>query len=108
MFHYPLSSGPWLPDSFHRKRVLMKALDGTIERRARASREAGHESNASAPQLFRIKGSDQMLLTLIQVRKQQCVLRLKFVRCVHSGQYNTVPLTALIIVWATLRKQPSR
>src|SRR5712691_3065526 len=57
----------------------MQAPNGTIERGARQASEAGHE------------GSDKMLLALIKVRKQQSVFRLKFVRFVHSNQYNTIP-----------------
>src|SRR5712691_1714904 len=91
VFDYPLSSGPCLPHSFHRERFLMQAPNGTIERGARQASEAGHEGKPSSPQLFRIEGSDKMLLALIKVRKQQSVFRLKFVRFVHSNQYNTIP-----------------
>src|SRR5712691_6602204 len=69
----------------------MQAPNGTIERGARQASEAGHEGKPSSPQLFRIEGSDKMLLALIKVRKQQSVFRLKFVRFVHSNQYNTIP-----------------
>src|SRR5712691_2001216 len=91
VFDYPLSSGPCLQHSFHRERFLMQAPNGTIERGARQASEAGHEGKPSSPQLFRIEGSDKMLLALIKVRKQQSVFRLKFVRFVHSNQYNTIP-----------------
>jgi hypothetical protein len=62
----------------------MKILDGTIERGAREASGTSHEGNSSSPQLFRIKGSDKVLLSLIQVWKQQGVFLLKLVSCVHT------------------------
>ena len=62
----------------------MKALDSTIDGRARESGNTGDEGNTSSPQLFGIDGSDKVLLSLIQVRKQQAVFLLKFFCCAHT------------------------
>jgi len=63
----------------------MKILKGTRDGRARESRNPGDEGNPSAPQLFGIDSSDEVLLSLIQVGKQQSVSLLKFFYFAHSG-----------------------
>ena len=63
----------------------MKAANGLIDRRARESGDTGHEGDTSSPQLFRIDGSDQVLLSHIQVWKQQVVFLLEFLCWVHTG-----------------------
>ena len=54
----------------------MKVLNGTIEGRARESRNTGDEGDPSSPQLFGIDGSDKVLLSLIQVGEQRSVFLL--------------------------------
>jgi hypothetical protein len=48
----------------------MKVLDGTINSRARESRDTRDEGDASSPQPFGIEGSDEVLLPLIEVGEQ--------------------------------------
>src|SRR4051794_21034966 len=63
----------------------MKVLKGTIEGRARESRNAGDERNTSSPQLIGIDGSDQVLLSLIQVGEQSGVFLLQSFFLAHTG-----------------------
>ena len=62
----------------------MKALHGTIEGGARQARNTGDQGDPSSPQLFRIDGSDQVLLMLIQMREQHVVFLLKFFNGTHT------------------------
>ena len=73
-----LAPGSGMTEALDGERRLMKALHGTIEGGARQARNAGDQSDASSPQLFRIDGSDQVLLMLIQMREQHVVFLLKF------------------------------
>jgi hypothetical protein len=50
--------------------MLRKALDGPIDGRARKPGHTSDEGNTSSPQLLTIEGSHQVLLSLIEVRKQ--------------------------------------
>src|SRR3984957_12636524 len=63
----------------------MKAPDGTIDCRAGESGSTTNKGNSSPPQLFSIQGGDKVLLSLVQVRKQQGVFLLKFVSGAHSS-----------------------
>jgi hypothetical protein len=69
VLNQPLPSGSRVPDALDGEGCLMKVLEGTIEGRARESRNPGDEGDPSSPQLFGIDGSDQVLLSLIQVGK---------------------------------------
>lgn len=80
---FPSRSG--LTDPVHREGTLLKIPNRTIDRGTREASGTGHERNSSSPQLFRINGSDKVLLSLIQVWKQQSVFLFEFVRCVHTN-----------------------
>jgi hypothetical protein len=64
-----LASGTGVPYSLHRERALRQALDGPIDGRPRKPRKTRDEGNTSSSQSLAIEGSDQVLLSLIQVRK---------------------------------------
>ena len=70
MFDQLFSSAPWLPNSLNGNGGLVKSLDGTIERRAGESAGTSHEGNPASPEVFRIESSNQVLLSLVQMRKQ--------------------------------------
>ncbi len=63
---------------------MRKALDSPIDGRARKSGETGDPRNTPSPQLLCIEGGDKMLLSLIEVRKQQGVFLLEFLCCAHT------------------------
>ncbi len=63
----------------------MKVLDGTINSRARESRDTRDEGDASSPQPFGIEGSDEVLLPLIEVGEQRGVFLLQFFFSAHTG-----------------------
>ena len=84
MLDQRLPSGSRVPYSLNGERWLSKALDGPIDGRARESGNTGDEGNTSSSQLLGIDGSDKVLLSLIQVRKQQAVFLLKFFCCAHT------------------------
>src|SRR5947209_1238288 len=84
MLDQGLSSGSRVPDSFNGEGSLSKALDGPIDGRAREAGNTGDEGNTSSSQSLTIEGSDQVLLSLIEMRKQQGVLPLKFFNLAHS------------------------
>jgi len=65
-----LPPGSGVPHSLNGEGMLRKALDGPIEGRARKPGNTRDESNTSSPQLVTIEGGDQVLLSLIEVRKQ--------------------------------------
>src|SRR5262249_15517184 len=109
------SSASRVPDSLNREGTLSKALDGPIDGRARESGNTGDEGNTSSSQSLAIEGSDQVLLSLIEVRKQQGVLPLKFFSLAHSGiipsplSFVTINfLRALIVVGIAGRPRASR
>jgi hypothetical protein len=74
-----------MPDSLNGEGTLRKALDGPIDGRARKATNTGDDGNTSSSQSLAIEGGDQVLLSLIEVRKQQGVLPLKFFGFAHSG-----------------------
>src|SRR5580704_10305685 len=78
-----LSSGPRMPDSLDGEGGLRKALDGPIDGRARKTSNPGDTGNAPSSQLLGVERGDQMLLSLIPVRKQRAEFMLKFVCCAH-------------------------
>ncbi len=63
---------------------MSKALDSTIDGRTRESGNTGDAGNTSSSQLLCIEGSDKVLLSLIQMRKQQAVFLLEFFGCAHT------------------------
>jgi hypothetical protein len=62
-------SGSRMPYSLNGEGALRKALDGPIDSRARKTSNTGDDGNTSSSQSLAIKGSDQVLLSLIEVRK---------------------------------------
>src|SRR5208283_1526285 len=84
MMDQRLSSGPRMPDSLNGEGALRKALDGRIDGRARKTSNTGDDGNTSSSQSLAIEGCNQVLLSLIDVRKQQGVLPLKFFGFAHS------------------------
>jgi hypothetical protein len=63
----------------------MKIQNGPIDGVTGESGGPSHEGNSSSPQLFCIESSDKMLLTLIQMRKQDGVFLHKFVGRTHTN-----------------------
>ena len=63
---------------------MSKALDSPIDGRTRESGKTGDAGNTPSSQLLCIDGSDKVLLSFIQVRKQQAVFLLKFFCCAHT------------------------
>src|SRR5208337_2645803 len=80
-----LASGSGVPDSPNGEGALRKALDGPIDGRARKTSNAGDDGNTSSSQLLGVERSDQMLLSLIQVRKQRVEFMLTFFCCAHAS-----------------------
>jgi hypothetical protein len=70
MLDQRLPSGSGVSYSLNGEGMLRKALDGPIDGRARKPGDTRDESDTSSPQLLAIEGSDQVLLSLIEVRKQ--------------------------------------
>ena len=66
----------------------------------RQTGDTGDEGNPASSQLFRIDGSDQMLLTLIQVRKQQGVFLLELFGCAHT---HSIPPSLAFVTATYLR-----
>jgi hypothetical protein len=66
--HLPPGSG--VSDSLNGEGMLRKAVDGPIDGRARKPSGTRHEGDTSSPQLLAIEGSDQVLLSLVEVREQ--------------------------------------
>src|SRR5208337_1206643 len=79
-----LPSSSRVPYSLNGERWLSKALDSPIDGRTRESAKTGDAGNTPSSQLLCIDGSDKVLLSLIQVRKQQAVFLLKFFCCAHT------------------------
>ena len=73
-----LPSSSRVPYSLNGERWLSKAVDSPIDGRTRESAKTGDAGNTPSSQLLCIDGSDKVLLSLIQVRKQQAVFLLKF------------------------------
>src|SRR3954462_14218599 len=78
----------------------MKVLDGTINSRARESRDTRDEGDASSPQPFGIEGSDEVLLPLIEVGEQRGVFLLQFFFSGHTG---SIPRGGPIVTSIILR-----
>ena len=79
-----LPSSSRVPYSLNGQRWLSKAVDSPIDGRTRESAKTGDTGNTPSSQLLCIDGSDKVLLSLIQVRKQQAVFLLKFFCCAHT------------------------
>ena len=79
-----LPSSPRVPYSLNGERCMSKALDSPIDGRTRESGKTGDAGNTSSSQLSCIDGSDKVLLSLTQVRKQQAVFLLEFFCCAHT------------------------
>ena len=79
-----LPSSSRVPYSLNGERWLSKAVDSPIDGRTRESAKTGDAGNTPSSQLLYIDGSDKVLLSLIQVRKQQAVFLLKFFCCAHT------------------------
>ena len=89
----------------------------------RESGKTGDAGNTPSSQLLCIDGSDKVLLSLIQVRKQQAVFLLKFFCCAHTESVtqcasfvtsiNLLALTSLeleskLVAWIQLSKSGPR
>src|SRR5208283_4979421 len=92
-----LASGSGVPDSPNGEGALRKALDGPIDGRARKTSNAGDDGNTSSSQLLGVERSHQMLLSLIQVRKQRVEFMLKFFCCAHAGSIAQRALCVIVI-----------
>ena len=79
----PLPSGSRMPNSLNGEGVLGKALDGPIDGRARKTGYTGYDRNTTSSQSLGIEGSDQVLLSLVEMRKQQRILALEFFGFAH-------------------------
>ena len=80
-----LASGSGVPYSPSGEGALRKALDGPIDSRARKPSNTGDDRNASSSQLLGVERSDQMLLSLIQVRKQRVESMPKYFCLAHAS-----------------------
>ena len=78
----------------------MKVLDGTINSRARESRDTRDEGDASSPQPSGIEGSDEVSLPLIEVGEQPGVFLLQFFFAAHTG---SIPRGGSIVTAIILR-----
>jgi hypothetical protein len=76
----------------------MKVPDGTIDRRARESREPRDEGDPSSPQLFGIEGDDEVSLPLIEMREQRGVFLLQFCFSAHIGSISGGSSIVTIII----------
>src|SRR5271156_3749849 len=83
MMDQPLPSGSQMPNSLNGEGVLGKALDGPIDGRARKTGYTGYDRNTTSSQSLGIEGSDQVLLSLVEMRKQQRILALEFFGFAH-------------------------
>ena len=107
-----LSSGPRMPDSLNGEGALRKALDGPIDGRARKTSNTGDDGNTSSSQSLAIEGCNQVLLSLIEVRKQQGVLPLKFFGFAHSRiipsppWFVTINFLRALTVFALMTNEP--
>jgi hypothetical protein len=85
MLDQGLPSGSRVPYSLNGEGALRQALDGSIDGGPRKSCNTRDQGDTSSSQSLAVECSDQVLLTLIEVRKQQCVLPLKFFSLTHPG-----------------------
>src|SRR5271166_5320498 len=95
-----LSSRPGVPFSPRGKRTLRKPLRNPSDPSARRTSNAGDDGNTSSSQLLGVERSHQMLLSLIQVRKQRVEFMLKFFCCAHAG---SIAQRALCVIFIVLR-----
>ena len=77
------SSGSIVPNTLQGNGRLAKSLDGTIERRAREPAGTSDQRETTSPEIFRIASSNEVLLSLVQMRKQHGVFLLKFFSRTH-------------------------
>src|SRR5208337_1541947 len=99
-----LASGSGVPDSPKGEGALRKALDRPIDGRARKTSNTGDDGNTSSSQLLGVERSDQMLLSLIQVRKQRVEFMLKLFCCAHASSIAQRALHVIIIVLHALTR----
>ena len=85
MLDQRLASATGVPYSLNEEGALRKSLDGPIDGRTSESGNPGDQGNTSPAQSLAIKGGDQVLLSHIEVRKQQRILLLEFCGLTHSG-----------------------
>src|SRR3954453_3169843 len=79
-----LPSGSAVPYSLNGERWLIKALNSPIDGRTRESSNTADAGNTSPSQVPCIDGSHKILLSLVQMGKQQAVFLLEFLCCAHS------------------------
>src|SRR5262249_53683637 len=79
-----LPSGAEVPYSLDGEGWLSQLLDGPIDGRTGEPRQAGDAQNTPSPQLLCIDGSAEVLLSFIQVRKQQAVFLLELFVCADA------------------------
>ena len=99
-----LPSSSRVPYSLNGERWLSKAVDSPIDGRTRESAKTGDTGNTPSSQLLCIDGSDKVLLSLIQVRKQQAVFLLKFFCCAHTDSVTQCTSFVTIINLRALTK----
>src|SRR5438309_3653120 len=81
----------------------MKVPDGTIDRRARESRDTRDEGDPSSPQLFGIEGDDEVSLPLIEMGEQRGVFLLQFFFLAHTGSISGgSPIVTIIFLRALI------
>ena len=95
-----------MPDSLNGEGALRKALDGPIDGRARKTSNTGDDGNTSSSQSLASEGCNQVLLSLIEVRKQQGVLPLKFFGFAHSRIIPSPPSFVTLNFLLALTKAP--
>src|SRR5262249_60200294 len=71
-------------DSSQRQGRLVQIVEGFIQRRASKAGGPSNEGDPSSPQPFGISGSDEMLLSLIQMGEQHGILLFEIVLCIHA------------------------
>ena len=104
-----LPSSSRVPYSLNGERWLSKALDSPIDGRTRESGKTGDAGNTPSSQLLCIDGSNKVLLSLIQVRKQQAVFLLKFFCCAHRDSVTQcASFVTIINLRALIRGNRSR
>ena len=99
-----LPSSSRVPYSLNGERWLSKAVDSPIDGRTRESAKTGDAGNTPSSQLLCIDGSDKVLLSLIQVRKQQAVFLLTFFCCAHTDSVTQCASFVTIINLRALRR----
>jgi hypothetical protein len=84
MLDQRLPPGSGVADALHGEGVLGEALDGPIDGRAREPGNPGDQGNTTSSQSLAVDGSDEVLLSLIEMRKEQGIFPLKFFGWAHS------------------------